>query len=215
MFPISTPLNSDTSMTTLLENVDPSAQMMIGEFRHKEGDQFASVQFSMPMIHFSAPLTSKYGVNPNFEANGRFPLELSITPEIEDQITKIEDHIKKQFTDYSHHWFKKDKKATPYVFSRMVRDTDEGTVLKVKLNKDTMMKILSEDGTTIKSDEATIAHVNRHCKILPFLQSYSLWIDTQKKTYGCSLTAKILLIIPGVREDVFESMLQNAGYCYE
>ena len=28
----------------------------------------------------------------------------------------------------------------------MVRDTDEGTVLKVKITKDTMMRRLSEDG---------------------------------------------------------------------
>ena len=75
-------------MTTLLENFDPTTQMMIGEFHHKEGDQFAYVQLSMPILHFPEPLTSKYGINPNFEDNGRYRLELTITPEMETQITK-------------------------------------------------------------------------------------------------------------------------------
>jgi hypothetical protein len=203
--------------TTLLENLDPSTQMMIGEFRHKEGDRFAYVQLSMPILHIPEPLTSKYGVNPNFEDNGRYPLELSITPEIEERILKIEDFIQKMFSDYSRHWFKKDKTKDKFVFSNMLRATEEGTVLKVKVNKNnTMMKILSEDATTILTkEEGTIAHLNRHCKVFPFLQSYSLWIDTQKRTYGVSLAAKILLVQPGLQEDAFESMLLSAGYTYE
>ena len=202
--------------TTLLENLDPSTQMMIGEFRHKEGDRFAYVQLSMPILHIPEPLTSKYGVNPNFEDNGRYPLELSITPEIEERIMKIEDFIMKMFSDYSRHWFKKDKTKDKFVFSNMLRATEDGTVLKVKVIKDTMMRLLSEDGTAIlKKEEATIAHLNRQCKVRPFLQSYSLWIDTQKRTYGVSLAAKILLIHPGLAEDAFESMLLSAGYTYE
>ena len=202
--------------TTLLQNLDPTNQMMIAEFRHNEGDRFASVKLAMPMLHIPEPLTSKYGINPNFEDNGRYPLELAITPEIEEQVMKIEDYIQKMFSDYSRHWFKKDKTKDKFVFSNMLRATEEGTVLKVKVNKDTMMKILSEDGTTIlQKEEATIAHVNRYCKVHPFLQSHSIWIDTQKRMYGISLTAKILLIQPGDQEDAFESMLLSAGYAYE
>jgi len=203
--------------TTLLQNLDPTNHMMIGEFRHKEGEQFASVQLSMPVIHFSEPLTTKYGINPNFEDNnGRYRLELAVTPEIEEQIMKIEDYIQKMFSDYSRHWFKKDKTKDKFVFSNMLRATEDGTVLKAKVNKDTMMKILSEDGNTIlQKEEATIAHVNRFSKVRPFLQSHSIWIDTQKRTYGVSLAAKILLIQPGLQEDAFEDMLLTAGYTYE
>ena len=48
----------------------------------------------MPAGLCFAPLSSKYGVNRNYEDNGRYPLEVNITPEIEDEIAKIEAHIK-------------------------------------------------------------------------------------------------------------------------
>ena len=98
----------------------------------------------------------------------------------------------------------------------MLRETDEGTVFKCKVTKDTMLRLLSEDGTTIlKKEEATVAHLNRYCKVLPFLHSYSLWVNTKHNTYGVTLTARILLIQPGLAEDAFESMLLSAGYTYE
>ena len=203
-------------VATLLQNFDPTTGMTFGaDFEMRDGDQFGSVRLSMPVLHFPEPLTSKYGVNPNFEDNGRYPLELSVTPEIEDKITKIEDHIQRSFDENARTWFKKDKKSS-YTFSRLLRETDDGIVLKIKVNNNTMMRILSEDGTTIlKTETATIAHVNRHCKILPFLQSYSLWVNTKDHTYGVSLTAMILLVQPGLKEDVLESMILSAGYAYE
>ena len=51
---------------TLLQNFVPT-QMTFGDFEIREGEQFGSVRLSMPILHIPVPLTSKYGVNPNFE----------------------------------------------------------------------------------------------------------------------------------------------------
>ena len=197
-------------MATLLQNLDLS-QITFGDY--KDGDKIGTVKMSMPVLHIDTLLSSKYGVNPNFEVNGRYPLEVDITPEIDEQIAKLEAHIKKTFAANSRSWFKKDKQ---FVFSSMVRDMEEGgAVLKVKITKDTFMRRLSEDGTILKNTEATIAHLNRFCKVTLFLHSYSLWVNTEELTYGLSLKAKALLIKSGVDEDHIESMILSAGYSYE
>ena len=122
---------------TLLQNFDPTTMTFGTDFEIRDGNQFGSVRLTMPILHFSEPLTSKYGINPNFEDNGRYPLELTITPE-------IEDHTQTTFAANLRTWFRKDKKS--FTFSRMLRETDDGTEV---LRRSANHLRLSRAGVTI------------------------------------------------------------------
>ena len=201
-------------MTTHFEDFDPATQMKIGtdcEF----GEQYGRVSLTMPTLCALTPLHSKYGINENFGQNGKFPLEVNISSSAATKLRLMEDKIKETFAAHSRTWFQGKDKTSSYTFSPLVKDTDDGQVLKLKVKDGTNLYLLTEDGKAIqKSATCTFAHVNRTCTVVPFVQSYSMWIDTKNHFFGVTLTAKILLVHPGLDEDPVESMLLKSGYVY-
>ena len=114
-------------MTTHFEDFDPATQM---KFRTdcEFGEQYGRVSLTIPTLCPLAPLPSKYGINPNFGRDGKFPLEVNISSTAAVKLRQMEDKIKETFTAHSRTWFQgKDK---TYTFSPLVKDTDDGPVLK-------------------------------------------------------------------------------------
>ena len=199
--------------TILIKDFDITDMKFGADLQTKEGQQISFVSLQMPVIRFPDAMTSTYGINPNFQDNDRFPLELLVTPETEQLISKIEDHIQKTFHDNSRTWFKKDKQS--FKFSPLLKITDQGTVIKMKVVESrTTVKVFTDHGT-VQKENGTLKSLNRLCKVLPFLSANSMWVNTTDHTYGVSLTAKIVVVQPGLEEDVVESMLLSAGYTFE
>ena len=198
---------------TMLNNFDPTQMTFGTDFQIKEGAQFGSVRLTMPTLCIRDPLTSTWGVNSNFGENNRYPLELQVTDDIVSIITAMEDHTQKTFAENSRAWIKKDKKN--FTFSRLIKDTEDGPVLKLKVDQTkTVVKTLNENNK-VQTTVGTLSALNRFCSVRPFFTSTSLWIDTKNHTYGITLNAKILIVEPGLADDVTDAMISSAGFVFE
>ena len=205
-------------MATTYSNFVPSEHMSFGSAPKpmESTPHRGTVQLKMPVVQLGdALMTSTWGAETWHEDNGKLPLKILVSGEVEAKIREMEAHVQSTFEQNRRAWFKKDKSS--FTFKPMLETTDEGTAVKTKVvvrKGASTTKIMLKDANTNKVKPGTIASVNHGCEVLPYVGSSALWYNTQESTYGVALLAKMLVVKPGDGPPLmdFESMLAGAGF---
>ena len=166
---------------------------------------------------------SLWGINPEFEEFQRNNFEFTSTPEDEAKIAEIDELTMKTFNDKSRAWTGKDNQASKYTYVSLLKPTDDGEVVKMKVIADpesknaTVVKVLTEDDKIV---DGTLKSVTRGCQVLVIAEIPKLWIDTFKLQYGLTLIAKMILVKPadpdaGVEARVLPSFILAPGLTWE
>jgi hypothetical protein len=155
-------------------------------------------------------MQSKWGLDrphPDAQNQDIRTLALSVTSPGLAKLREVDAHVRRWVADNARMLFKKDK---TFEYLPLVKDTDDGPVLKIKVNcgaRPTKIKALAEGGKVV--DGTWAADLGAGCEALVLASLTGIWFDETR--CGVTLATSAILVKPGVDELTPDSFVLAPG----
>tara|TARA_B100000497_G_C7542889_1_gene328510 strand:+ start:132 stop:749 length:618 start_codon:yes stop_codon:yes gene_type:complete len=195
------------STIEVLRNLVPAEHIRFSdELKYPDDDKNGNrgnplLRIKCPLIQFGNDQhdlsTSVWGLNqphPDAKDQTAHELVLLVSPEKEEKIREVDAFFQAREL---RSLFKKEK---TFEFVPLLKDTDEGIALKVKVKIDgtEVIKTLDAEGMMVSGSKESL---NRGCQCLVVGTFKTMWFNEQTGKCGAKLTATRILVQPGTGVD--------------